>query len=89
MRIDLIADTDILIYVHECNKTIEPFLAYNFGISFISELELLGYQDITDEEESKLNQLKKGRWKTNFGSSNFYWYVHLSDGTPHWQPFSV
>lgn len=57
MRIDLIADTNILIYVHEGNKTIEPFLAYNFGISFISEIELLGYQHITDDEESKLKSL--------------------------------
>jgi len=42
MKIDFIADTNFLIYVHEGNKLIEPFMAYNFGISFISEVELPG-----------------------------------------------
>lgn len=57
MRIDLIADTNILINEHEGNKTNEPFLKYNFGISFFSEIELLGYPDITDDEERKLRSL--------------------------------
>lgn len=57
MRIDFIADTNILIYVHEGNKIIEPFLEYNFGISFITEIELLGFQDITPDEEVKLTAL--------------------------------
>jgi len=46
MKIDFIADTNFLIYVHEGNKIIEPFLDYNFGISFISEVELLGFKGI-------------------------------------------
>jgi hypothetical protein len=44
MKIDFIADTNFLIYVHEGNELILPFLEYNFGISFISEVELLGYK---------------------------------------------
>lgn len=57
MKIDFFADTNFLIYVHEGNKIVEPFLAYNFGISFISEVELLGYKGITKPEEIKLKQL--------------------------------
>jgi hypothetical protein len=36
MKIDFIADTNILIYIHEGNKIVEPLLEYNFGISFIT-----------------------------------------------------
>ncbi len=57
MKIDFIADTNFLIYVHEGKKIVEPFLVYNFGISFISEVELLGYSEITTREEIKLTQL--------------------------------
>ncbi len=57
MKIDFIADTNFLIYVHEGNKITEPFLVYNFGISFISEVELLGFNGITKSQETKLKQL--------------------------------
>lgn len=57
MRTDFIADTNFLIYLHEGNKIIEPFIEYDFGISFISEVELLGYNKISKSEETKLNQL--------------------------------
>lgn len=57
MKVDFIADTNFLIYVHEGNNIIEPFLEYNFGISFISEVELLGFNGITKSEEIKLSQL--------------------------------
>ena len=59
LRIDFISDTNILIYVHEGNKLIEPFLKYNFGISFITEIELLGFGGLTSIEEDKLRQLIK------------------------------
>ncbi len=36
---------------------IEPFLEYNFGISFISEVELLGFKGISKSEEMKLKNL--------------------------------
>jgi predicted nucleic acid-binding protein len=54
MKIDFIADTNFLIYLHEGNNIIEPFLEYNFGIAFISEIELLGYQGISKSDENKL-----------------------------------
>jgi hypothetical protein len=57
MKIDFIADTNFLIYVHEGNSIVAPFLEYNFGVSFISEIELLGFQGITKSEESKLRLL--------------------------------
>ena len=57
MKIDFIADTNFLIYVLEGNKIIEPFLDYNFGISFISEVELLGFKGIQSTDELKLKQL--------------------------------
>lgn len=57
MRIEFIADTNFLIYVHEGNKMIEPFLAYDFGISFITEIELLGFKEILKSDEVKLKQL--------------------------------
>ena len=57
MKIDFIADTNFLIYAHEGKQIIEPFLEYNFGISFISEIELLGFRGITKAEEIKLKQM--------------------------------
>jgi predicted nucleic acid-binding protein len=57
MKIDFIADTNFLIYLHEGNKIAEPFLEYNFGISFISEIELLGFKGISKSDETKLKLL--------------------------------
>lgn len=57
MKIDFIADTNFLVYVHEGSKLVSHLLDYNFGISFISEIELLGYRGITKSEESKLRLL--------------------------------
>lgn len=48
---------NFLIYVHEENKIIFPFLNYNFGVSFISEVELLGFKGISKDEELKLKLL--------------------------------
>jgi predicted nucleic acid-binding protein len=59
MKIDFVADTNFLIYVHEGREIIEPFLQYNFGISFISEVELLGFSGISKSEEAKLTALIK------------------------------
>ncbi len=57
MKIDFIADTNFLVYVHEVNDKVLPFLNYNFGVSFITEVELLGFKGITKIEEAKLKQL--------------------------------
>jgi hypothetical protein len=39
MKIDLIADTNFLIYVHEGNPIVKDLLEYDFGISFVTEIE--------------------------------------------------
>ena len=57
MKIDFIADTNFLIYVHEGNSIVESFLSFNFGITFISEIELLGFSGITKSQEEKLKNL--------------------------------
>lgn len=57
MKIDFIADTNFLIYVHEGKELVTPFLMYDFGISFISEVELLGFKDLNRTEESKLKSI--------------------------------
>lgn len=55
--IDFIADTNFLFYIHEGNEIFENFLDYNFGISFVSEIELLGFKGISEKEESILKNL--------------------------------
>ncbi|MDT3739977.1 MAG: type II toxin-antitoxin system VapC family toxin [Candidatus Kapabacteria bacterium] len=57
MKIDFLADTNFLIYVHEGNEVVNHLLAYQFGISFISEVELLGFRGITKSVETKLRLL--------------------------------
>lgn len=57
MKIDFVADTNFLIYIHEGNEIVKPFLAYNFGISFISEIELLGFPNLSKVSETKLEKL--------------------------------
>jgi predicted nucleic acid-binding protein len=57
MKIDFIADTNFLVYIHEGNEIVENFLDYNFGISFVSEIELLGFKGISENEEVKLKDL--------------------------------
>ena len=74
MKIDFIADTNFLIYIHEGNEIVESFLDYNFGISFITEIELLGFKGISQEEEIKLKQLLNDCFY-------FDWNVNLKDKT--------
>jgi len=57
MKIDFLADTNFFIYIFEGNPNIENFLDYNFGISFISEIELLGYHNLTSNDEELLKSI--------------------------------
>lgn len=68
MKIDFIADTNFLIYVHEGNELTIPFLEYNFGISFISEVELLGFKNIDISQEAKLKELIKDCFNIEWNS---------------------
>ena len=51
MRADFLADMNLLIYVHEGNPAVSPFLSYKFAISFISEIELLGFNNLSVQDE--------------------------------------
>ena len=66
MKIDFIADTNFLIYLHEGKSFVEPFLNYNFGVSFISEIELLGHKNISKQDEKSLTELLKDCFVFNF-----------------------
>lgn len=66
MKIDLLADTNFLIYLHEGKSFVEPFLNYNFGVSFITEIELLGYKNISKQDEKSLTKLLKDSFVFNF-----------------------
>jgi hypothetical protein len=63
MRSNFIEDTNFLIYVLEGNEYITPFLDYNFSISFITEIELLGFAGITTDEENKIKSLVSDSFK--------------------------
>ncbi len=66
MKIDFLADTNFLIYLHEGRSFIEPFLEYDFGVSFISEIELLGYKNLKKSDEVLLKMLLKDSFNINF-----------------------
>ena len=68
MKIDFIADTNFLIYLHEGNELVIPFLEYNFGISFISEVELLGFKEISKAQDVKLRELIKDCFGVDWNS---------------------
>jgi predicted nucleic acid-binding protein len=68
MKIDFIADTNFLVYLLEGNEIVKPFLNYNFGISFISEVELLGYKNITKKEELELKSLINDSFSIDWNS---------------------
>lgn len=69
MKIDFIADTYFLIYIHEGDEIVSAFLDYNFGISFITEVELLGFKGISKTDELKLKDIINDcyylDWNTN------------------------
>lgn len=57
MKLDFVADTNFFIYVLEGNANVKPFLQYSFGLSFITEIELLGFPKLTRADELKLKSL--------------------------------
>lgn len=50
--IDFVADTNVLIYFLEGNKNLKSFQDNNFALSVISEIELLGWYKIAEEEKN-------------------------------------
>lgn len=55
--IDFLADTNFLIFTSQGNPIVEPFLDYNIGISFISEMELLGVFSISKIQKSNVQNI--------------------------------
>ena len=53
--IDFLADTNFLIHINQGNAIVEPFVGYNYALSFISEIELLGAFSIP--------KIQKGQFK--------------------------
>ncbi len=52
-----VADTNFLIAVHEGKKQVEPFLEGSVIVSIISEIELLGWYKINEEQKRLLRSL--------------------------------
>ena len=52
-----VADTNFLINVHEGKETVEPFLDGTVIVSVISEIELLGWQNLTENDKNRLSSL--------------------------------
>jgi len=55
--IDFLADTNFLIFTSQGNLIVETFLDYNIGISFISEMELLGVFSISKIQKSNFQKI--------------------------------
>ncbi|MCZ8331065.1 MAG: type II toxin-antitoxin system VapC family toxin [Flavobacterium sp.] len=55
--IDFSADTNFLIFTSQGNPIVETFLDYNIGISFISEMELLGVFSISKIQKSNIQKI--------------------------------
>jgi predicted nucleic acid-binding protein len=55
--LSFVADTNFLINVHEGSSITEPFLDANVVVSVISEIELLGYHALTQEDKVALHAL--------------------------------
>jgi len=55
--IDFIADTNILVFILSGNENIKQYEGSHFGISIISEIELLGWHKITKEQKQVIRGL--------------------------------
>jgi predicted nucleic acid-binding protein len=55
--IDFLADTNFLIFTTQGNPIVEPFLDYNIGIAFVSEMELLGVFSISKVQKLNMQNI--------------------------------
>jgi predicted nucleic acid-binding protein len=55
--IDFLADTNFLIYTAQKNSIVESFLDYTIGISFITEMELLGVFSISKIQKNSMQNV--------------------------------
>ena len=54
---EFIVDTNAVLYSINNNPCMSPYLDSEFGISIISEMELLSFRDLTPEEESVIRRI--------------------------------
>ena len=52
--IDFLADTNAILYFLSGNECMKPFVSSRFAFSVISEMELLSYAKITEEEVKQI-----------------------------------
>ena len=57
--IDFIADTNALLYLLKGNACMQSYSSKKLGISIISEMELLSFSDINQEDEKIIRALIK------------------------------
>ena len=57
--IDFLADTNAILYYLTGNKCMEPFVSCKFAFSVISEMELLSFANITEQEEQSIRSFLK------------------------------
>jgi predicted nucleic acid-binding protein len=55
--VDFLADTNYIIHLNQGNVIIETFLEYNYVISFITEIELLGAFSISRAQKQQFQDL--------------------------------
>lgn len=55
--IDFIADTNALLYILKKDSCMIPYLNNDFGISVITEMELLSFKALTNEDELVLRRM--------------------------------
>ncbi|MBQ3619709.1 MAG: type II toxin-antitoxin system VapC family toxin [Bacteroidales bacterium] len=55
--IDYIADTNTMLYITVNNPCIHPYVSKNLGISVITEMELLSFRRISDNEVKMIKEM--------------------------------
>lgn len=55
--IDFIVDTNILLYLLQGNENLEKYEGNHFGISVITEIEMLGWQNINKQQKKIITDL--------------------------------
>lgn len=66
--IDFIADTNFLIFTTQKKPIVEPFLDYNIGVSFITEMELLGVFSISKIQKTNCQKILDECFILNFNN---------------------
>lgn len=55
--IDFLVDTNFLIFVSDESDIVQPFLDYTIGISYITEMELLGVFSISKNQKAAMKKI--------------------------------